>query len=88
MRVEISKINIGKYMFIVEVDTGGNPQEPYTLMIYYNIDKKPVCYINKPRIQATKNFVKYYDKTEFYRFCKKFALDAEYRKNFLLRKET
>lgn len=87
MKVEIAKITIGEYIFVTEVDTISNSPEPYTLMIYHK-NGQPVYYINKPKIQARKGFFRYYDRTEFYRFCKKFALDAEYRKNFLLRKET
>ncbi|EKN68049.1 hypothetical protein P9E76_15355 [Schinkia azotoformans] len=77
MRAEVDVIRMGNYKFVMELDTGGDPDIPYTLWIYHN--RKPLYYANEYGRQVHKEFQKNYSKAHLKNFCNKFVNDAEYR---------
>ncbi|MED4354467.1 hypothetical protein P9265_19510 [Schinkia azotoformans] len=77
MRAEVDVIRMGNYKFVMELDTGRDPDIPYTLWIYHN--RKPLYYANEYGRQVHKEFKKNYSKAHLKNFCSKFVNDAEYR---------
>lgn len=76
MRVNYDDLEIGDYKFVIDLETGGAPQEEVVVWLYHKSDK-PL--INEQNIQ----FRRYFDMNENVKhvknFCKKFASNKDYR---------
>lgn len=80
MRVEAGKYQFFDYKFVLEFDTGGDPDFPYTVWIYH--DDKPL--MNNNNEQIRREFPKKFNKRHLENFCKKFASDEAYRNKYMI----
>ncbi|WP_088225722.1 hypothetical protein [Desulfosporosinus sp. FKB] len=80
MRADVQKHSFGDYKFVLEFDSGGDPEVPYTLWIYKE-DGKMLYYKDSDR-QVRRDFPKNYNKQHLVNFCKKFASDENYRNDY------
>ena len=71
----------GDFKFYLELDTGGDPDFPYTVWIDQKSNGQPL--LRKDNRQARREFPKNYNKIHMKNFCKKFANNDEYRSQYL-----
>lgn len=82
MRAIVDEFNFGKYKYLLEFDSGGDPDFPFILWIYES--DKPLYYQNSD-IQVRKYFSKKFSKHHLRNFCLKFANNDEYRNQMVTR---
>lgn len=80
MRAIANEIRNGDYKFVMEFDSGGDPEVPFTLWIYKN--NEPLLYKDS-EIQVRKEFQKNYNKRHLQNFCLKFVNNEVYRRTIL-----
>lgn len=71
MRANVTEIELDGFNFVLELDTGGDPDYPYTLWI--SKDGEGI---------ANKAFTKNYSKTHLRNFIKKFVSNEAYRRQY------